>query len=103
MTKNIRGNPSAEVCCELGSYYMKEKDYVEAFYWFYSAANSANAELDIDYGGFIPNLQMSRCFLELGDLNEARNYHYAAATYKPTDQAVIANKELLDNKKETHK
>jgi len=96
-TKNIRGTACAEICCELGSYYMKEKDYNEAVYWYYLAANASNAELDVNYVGFIPNLQMSACYLALGNMQEASKYNNLAALYKPNDPSVLANNRILLN------
>ncbi|MGC7870277.1 glycosyltransferase [Desulfosporosinus sp. SYSU MS00001] len=93
--KNIQGAASAEICCELGSYYMKENDYNEAVYWYYTAATAASADLSINYVQFIPNLQLCRCFLELGDLAEAAKYNDMAGIYKPDSPEVAANRELL--------
>ncbi|SPF54670.1 Glycosyl transferase (fragment) [Candidatus Desulfosporosinus infrequens] len=95
-TKNIQGVASAEICCELGDYYMKANDYDEAIYWYYMAANTASADLNINCVQFIPNLQLSYCFLKLGNMSEAANYNNLAGIYKPTDPAVIANRDLFN-------
>ena len=96
-TKNIQGVASAEICCELGDYYMTLNDYDEAVYWYYTAANSTSADLDINCVQFIPNLRLCNCFIKLGDLAEAANYNDMAGIYKPNDPAVMANQDLLNN------
>jgi len=99
-TKNIQGAASAEICCELGSYYMKAKDYAEALYWYYLAANGASADLDIKYAEFIPNLQTCYCYIEMGDLTEAAKYNAIAGLYRPNDPAVLANNDSIRRKKD---
>lgn len=44
-------SPSAEVCLELGYFFMKKEDYPEAIKWFYHAAFEAESEIDIASSG----------------------------------------------------
>lgn len=43
--------PSAEVCMELGYFFLKVEDYEEAINWFHSAAFVTESELDIASSG----------------------------------------------------
>jgi glycosyltransferase involved in cell wall biosynthesis len=42
---------NAEMCMELGYYFMDNNDYGEAAEWFYRAYNEAESEIDINSGG----------------------------------------------------
>ncbi|WP_053006357.1 glycosyltransferase family 2 protein [Desulfosporosinus acididurans] len=95
ITKTLNGVVSSEICCELGSYYMKMEDYEEALYWYYLASGAASADLNIDYMNFIPNFQMCRCFIKLGDMTEALKHNSLAEFYKPNHPDVLANKQIL--------
>lgn len=43
--------PPAEVCMELGYFFIKQEDYEEAANWFYSAAFECESEIDIASSG----------------------------------------------------
>ncbi len=43
--------PSAEVCMELGYYFMKKEEYEESSKWFYRAAFECESEIDIASSG----------------------------------------------------
>jgi glycosyltransferase involved in cell wall biosynthesis len=42
---------NAEMCMELGYFFMENNDYKEAAQWFYQAANGAESEIDINSSG----------------------------------------------------
>jgi glycosyltransferase involved in cell wall biosynthesis len=42
---------NAEMCMELGQYFMDNNDYDEAAEWFYRASNEAESEIDINSSG----------------------------------------------------
>lgn len=72
--KNMIGKPCAEVCCELGAYYMAQDDYEEAATWYYTAAFGAESMLNIHSSGDIPLQKLSDCYLKLGNKEEAVKY-----------------------------
>ena len=45
--------PSAEVCMELGYFFMKREEYEEASKWFYRAAYECESEIDIASSGTV--------------------------------------------------
>jgi len=66
--KNIAdGKGSAEVCYELGEYFITLKDYKEATIWYYNAAFETECELNIHYGGDYPLKRLSECYHNLGN------------------------------------
>ncbi|MDD5936743.1 MAG: glycosyltransferase family 2 protein [Clostridiales bacterium] len=73
---------SAEVCCELGQYYLTLQDPKEASIWFYNAAYETDAELNIHYSGDIPLIGLSRCYDMLGNKEESESYRKLADSWK---------------------
>lgn len=76
--KGVTGSPVAEVCCELGGYYLEKEDFEEAAVWFYTAAYGAESELDIHCSGDYPLERLSVCFTRLGDAEEGEKYRELA-------------------------
>jgi hypothetical protein len=72
--KNMIGKPSAEVCCELGSYYMSAQEYEEAATWYFTAAFGTESELTVHSSGDVPLQKLSDCYLKLGNKDEAVKY-----------------------------
>lgn len=64
--KAIASGGCAEICLELGCYYMEEEDYEEAIVWFYNAAFETECILDIHCGGDKPLLGIAKCYRRLG-------------------------------------
>lgn len=58
---------SAEVCFELGEYFLEEKDYIEAAIWFYNAAFETECELNIHYAGDYPLKRLVEIYEHLGN------------------------------------
>lgn len=88
--------PRAEVCCAIGFYFMEQKCWPQAAYWYKRAAE---AEPDVGSGGFvlpdcydfIPYLQLCVCCDRLGERELAVCYHRKAQELKPEDPSVIYN------------
>lgn len=77
--KNVAAEANAEICYELGSYYMEIKDYEEAILWFYNAAYETECILNIHCGGKLPLLAMAQCYEECGNEELAEKYRELAA------------------------
>lgn len=69
----------AEICCELGAYYMEQEDYDEAIVWLYNAAYETESILDIHSGGDLPLRGLAKCYQELGNEEQAAEYTRLAA------------------------
>ena len=73
----------AEVCLELGYYYMDEEDYHEAVVWFYNAAFETESILNIHCGGDWALRGMAECYRRSGLDAQADEYERMAAEWKP--------------------
>lgn len=91
------GSPSGELCCDLGDWFFRQKEYKSALYWYDAAKNQ---EPDLTSGGFVrpdcygyvPALQKSLCWYYLGDLSQAMICNETAYQYKPGDPACLHNR-----------
>lgn len=77
--KGIADKGCAEICLELGHYYMEEGDYDEAATWYYNAAYETESILDIRCGGELPLLGLAECYERIGMVKEAEEYRRVAA------------------------
>ncbi|MBQ7658246.1 MAG: glycosyltransferase [Butyrivibrio sp.] len=69
----------SEMCYELGDYYFGKKDLDEAIVWYYNAAYECSSILDIKKSGSLPRLALARCYRQLGNEEQARDYEREAA------------------------
>ena len=77
--KNLAsGNASAEVCYDLGEYYLINEDYQEAAIWFMNAAFETEAELNIHYSKDFSVEKLAECYEKGGNLEQAIIYRQQA-------------------------
>lgn len=69
--KGIACDGSAELCCELGDYYMEKEDYNEAALWYSNAAFETECILNIRYKEVYPLEQLIAAYLTLGNVEAA--------------------------------
>ena len=94
--------PRAELCCEIGKYFLEHGNYHNAIYWYETALNTPKNEYS---GGFvlpdcydyIPLLQLCVCYDKLGDRQKAKEYNERAGACKPYSQAYLYNKRYFDS------
>ena len=79
--KAVVSEGCAEICCELGAYYMERKDYDEAVVWLYNAAYETESILDIHSSGDLPLRGLAKCCQELGNDKQAAEYSRLAAAW----------------------
>lgn len=60
--KDMLTTPCSEICYELGSYFLSQKDYPEAVLWFYNAAYETESILDIHTSGDLPLFGLVECY-----------------------------------------
>ena len=60
--KDMLTTPCSEICYELGTYFLAERDYAEAVLWFYNAAYETASILDVHTGGDLPLLGLTECY-----------------------------------------
>lgn len=94
--------PRAELCCEIGKYFLERGNYRNAIYWYETALSVPENEFS---GGFtlpdchdyIPLLQLCVCYDRLGDRQKAKEYNERAGACKPYSQAYLYNKRYFDS------
>ena len=94
--------PRAELCCEIGKYFLEHGMYQNAIYWYETALNLPKNEYS---GGFmlpdcydyIPLMQLCVCYDRLGDSEKAKDYNDEAGACKPYSQAYLYNKRYFDH------
>jgi tetratricopeptide (TPR) repeat protein len=94
--------PRAELCCEIGKYFLEHENYQTAIYWYETALNRPQNEYS---GGFvipdcynyIPFLQLCVCFDKIGDRKKAQDYNEKAGACKPYSKAYLYNKQYFDS------
>lgn len=94
--------PRAELCCEIGKYFLEHGNYHNAIYWYETALNTTKNEYS---GGFllpdcydyVPFLQLCVCYDRLGDRQKAKEYNERAGACKPYSQAYLYNKRYFDS------
>ncbi len=94
--------PRAELCCEIGKYFLDHGNFHSAVYWYETALNRPKHEYS---GGFIlpdcydyiPLLQLCVCYDKLGDRQKAEEYNERAGACKPYSQAYLYNKQYFDS------
>lgn len=79
--KVVASEGCAEICCELGAFYMEREDYDEAIVWLYNAAYETESILDIHSGGDLPLRGLAKCYQELGNEEQAAEYSRLAAEW----------------------
>lgn len=85
--------PSSEVCCLLANTYYAERNYLSASQWYNFALVCDNQRGFVNeyYAKFLPNLQLSVCYWQLGYKERATRCHEIAKSISPKDPTVIAN------------
>lgn len=85
--KVIACDGCAEICCELGEYFLQKQDIDEAVIWFYNGAYETESILNIHSGGDIPLAGLARCYRAAGDDEQSALYEKLAAEWKLPDEA----------------
>jgi len=57
--------PSAEICMELGYFFMKKEDYEEAAEWFHKAGYDCESEIDIASSGTSAFMALALCYRKI--------------------------------------
>lgn len=94
------GPPRAEVCCEIGKYFLEKNDYYTAIFWYKLASERPIQEENgafvlRDCYGFTPFLQLCVCYDRLGDYRTANKYNQKAGKLKPNNAGYLYNKQYF--------
>lgn len=94
--------PRAELCCEIGKYFLEHGNYHNAIYWYETALHIPKKEYSSgfmlpDCYDYVPLLQLCVCYDKLGDRQKAKEYNDRAGVCKPYSQAYLYNKKYFDS------
>lgn len=94
--------PRAEICCDIGKYFLDREQYNQAIFWYELALTrkineSSGGFILLDCYNFIPYIQLCLCYFRIGDIKKSKEYNDKAASIKPKDPAVIYNNEYFDS------
>ncbi len=94
--------PRAEICCDIGKYFLDRGKYEIAAFWYKLAADKKYDEKTggfhfPDCYGYIPNIQLCVCYDRMGDYEKAAYHNDIAATYKPDNESIQYNKKYFEN------
>lgn len=97
--------PRAEICCEIGKYFVIEKQYSNAVFWYELATSckmneKSGAFVMVDCYHYIPYMQLCVCYDRLGRLDLAILYNEKAGAIKPNDNAYLYNKKYFESLKQ---
>lgn len=93
--------PRAELCCDIGKYFLEHGNYRNAIYWYKTALHIQKNEYS---GGFvlpdcydyIPFLQLCVCYDKMGNHQKAKEYNEKAGACKPYSKAYLYNKNYFN-------
>ena len=89
--------PRAEVCCEIGRYFLEDGYYERAAFWYEQALKGKRDDTSggfvlPDCYGYLPCIQLCVCYDRLGQREKAIKYNDRAGKYKPESEAFLINK-----------
>ena len=95
--------PRSRACCHIGDYFFKRNEPTAAIYWYERALDCDNGEksgafVDVDYGGYIPLMQLCVLYDRLGDYALANGFNERAGKLKPHDRNYLSNKQYFQIK-----
>jgi len=91
--------PRKKICCLIGEYYFKIKNYENAIYWYNSALMTKIVKdgfYEEDYDYFIPYLNLCLCHYRLNELELAKKYHSLCKKIKPNSSIVLYNNQFFE-------
>lgn len=97
--------PRAEICCQIAYIYKAKEDFERAAFWFQLATTLKKPEnswgfIQNDFWGYVPCIELSVCFDQLGRREDAERYNELAGKYKPNDPSVEYNRSYFELQKE---
>lgn len=95
--------PRGESCSRIGYNLQQQREFTAAIYW-YELATSIQEDPNQwsfsypAYRTWYPHLQLCVCYYNLQDFKKSYEHNEKAREYRPTDERVLFNKELLEKK-----
>lgn len=98
------GFPRAELCCDLGWWFLQEKRYEDAVFWYRQALKDRQKTegtgfIQEDCHGYLPCLQLCVCYDRLGKTELAEQFNKRAERFKPGTRACAYNRTYFEKKR----
>lgn len=96
-------SPRPEICCRLGYLLRGNRKYKAAVFWYELATNYVRPKdnwgfFNEAYTTWVPHINLCVCHYYLGDYQKAYEHNEIARKYRPKDENVLNNKQLLEEK-----
>ncbi len=94
--------PGGELCCDLGKHYADRRDFEQAAFWYEAALRAPRRDqgggfVQEECYGYIPCVQLSVCYSQMGEMEKAYVCHKMAGNYKPYGREYLKNEEYFHN------
>ncbi len=99
--------PRPETACRIGFNFQQKGDYKAAIFWYELAT-----ELNDDpnkwsftypaYQTWYPHLQLCVCYYHIKELKRSYEHNEKAREYRPNDERILFNKQMLERKMESN-
>ena len=95
--------PRAEVCCDIGKYFLEHGAYSQSAFWYELALtrprnDRSGAFVLPDCYDYLPSIQLAVVYDRMGDLVRANEYNERAGRIKPNAPAVLYNKDYFSKR-----
>ncbi|MFJ7729434.1 glycosyltransferase [Neobacillus sp. NPDC097160] len=95
--------PRPEACCRLGYYFIENKQFSQAIFWYKTAIESQeNSSWNIQNTAsrtWIPHMQLGLCYFQIGEYELSYHHNKIAHYYRPDDEGISQNMQLLEDLK----
>lgn len=93
--------PSGELCCDIGKHFYDRKDWEQAVFWYRSALRVPRKDqgggfVSEECYGYIPCIQLSVCYDQLGNKERAYDYHCLAGRCRPYGKEYLVNRRYFE-------
>lgn len=93
--------PTSEYMCEIGNIFYNRNEYEKAIPFYYSSLSiyekNNGSFYNKEYYHFIPHIQLSVCYYNLGNYTTAKHYHELAKQENPNNDIILNNEKYFLN------
>ena len=94
--------PRAEVCCDMGGWFLARKQWRQAAFWYELALtrkrdDTSGAFVSPDCYGYLPAIELCVCWYHLGDVEKAKAFNELAASFRPENPFVLQNRTFFSS------
>ena len=94
------GPPRAELCCDLGGWFLQRENYPAAVFWYETALSRPREDdtggfVSPECSGYLPCIQLCVCWYRLGDRERSQEYNRRAGSFKPDGVEFLYNQRFF--------